>query len=241
MTERVLLLFIRSCIYTVPCCFKPIITTTIFPSFAMWGSLLVWHSGVDNPPNYGYTYPKKEVNPMKKDKIFALLYQLASPVLLIVLGAILLFRPDTASALIARLLGWVLTLVGIGFGISALVSRDGLAGKVLGAIVCAVIGGWLTANPLLLAAGIGRFLGILVAIRGIRDVFQSRSRGHGQILAIVTTVVGVLLTVLPMTTSRLVFSICGVVILVIGIAMLLDRLKDRRLLDDGDSNIIDAL
>ena len=50
------------------------------------------------------------------------------------------------------------------------------------------------------------------------------------------------LAVLPMTTSRLVFSGCGVVVLLIGGAMLLDRLKHRRYLDEGsDPNIIDAL
>ena len=71
-------------------------------------------------------------------------------------------------------------------------------------------------------------------------MLSSRS-GHGRILAILTTVVGVVLTVLPLTTSRLVFSLCGVVVLGIGIAMLIDRLKGRRYLEDGDPNIIDAL
>jgi hypothetical protein len=47
--------------------------------------------------------------------------------------------------------------------------------------------------------------------------------------------------VLPMTTSRLVFSLCGVVVLLIGIGMLVDRLKHTKYLDKGDGNIIDAL
>ena len=177
---------------------------------------------------------------MKKQDILSLLYQLASPVLLMVLGVILILNPDTASYLIARILGWALSLIGIGLGISALVSRDGLTGKVLGAIACAGIGGWLAANPLLLAAGIGRLLGILIAARGLRDIFQSRHRGHGQWIAIITAIVGIVLVVLPMTTSRLVFSICGVVVLGIGIAMLIDRLKDRPRLDDRDPDIIDV-
>jgi len=45
-----------------------------------------------------------------------------------------------------------------------------------------------------------------------------------------------------MTTSRLLFRLCGAAILAIGIALLLDRLKNQRYLDDGgDPNIIDAL
>ena len=197
---------------------------------------------VDFPRNNGYTYRKKEVNPMKKHDILSLIYQLASPVLLILLGVILLFNPDSASAMIARFLGWILTLAGIGIGISAIIDRSSAVSKGIMAVGCVCIGGWLLANPLMLAAGIGRLLGILLALRGIRDVFQSRNRGHGQILAIVTAVAGVVLTVLPLTTSRLVFSVCGVVILLIGIAMLIDRLKDRRYLTEGDDpNIIDAL
>lgn len=178
---------------------------------------------------------------MKKSNILSLLYQLASPVLLMLLGLALFFNPDSASAMIARFLGWIVTLVGIGVGIFAILNRQGAIGKGMAAVGCVCVGGWLLANPLLLAAGIGRLLGILIALRGIRDVFLSRSRGHGQTLAIITAVVGVVLTVLPLTTSRLVFSLCGAVILVIGIAMLIDRLKDRRYLDDGDPNIIDAL
>lgn len=178
---------------------------------------------------------------MKKRDIFSLIYQLASPVLLMVLGLVLFVSPDTASALIARLLGWGLTLVGIAIGIATILNRKGAVGKGIAAVLCVITGGWLTANPLLLAAGIGRFLGIFVAIRGLRDLFLARSSGHGQPLAMVTTLVGIVLILLPMTTSRLIFSICGIVVLLIGLAMLVDRLKNRRYLDDGDSNIIDAL
>lgn len=178
---------------------------------------------------------------MKKRDILSLIYQLASPVLLMLLGLILLLSPDTASALIARMLGWGMTFVGAGIGIAAIVNRRGAVGKGLAAVGCVCIGGWLTANPLLLAAGIGRILGILILLRGIRDWVLARKYGNGAVLAIVTTVAGLILTLLPMTTSRLVFSLCGAVVLVTGAAMLLQRLKDKRYLEDGGSNIIDAL
>lgn len=178
---------------------------------------------------------------MKKRDILSLLYQLATPVLLILLGLVLLVSPDSASAMIARILGWIMTLAGIGVGIFAIIDRRNAVRKGILSVGCVCIGGWLLANPLLLAAGIGRILGILLAVRGIRELFLSRHRGHGQLLAIIMVVVGIVLAVLPLTTSRLVFSICGVVILLIGAAMLLDRLKDRRYLEDSDPNIIDAL
>ena len=178
---------------------------------------------------------------MKKRDILSLIYQLASPVLVMVLGAILLVSPDTASALISKILGWCLTLVGVGLGIWAIADRKNVVGKGIAAVLLVCTGGWLTAHPLLLAAGIGRFLGILIAIRGIRDWMLSRDRGNGNTLAVITTVVGGVLVLLPMTTSRLVFRICGLVLLVIGGAMLVQRLKENRYLPGGKNDIIDAL
>lgn len=177
---------------------------------------------------------------MKKNEIFRLLYRLASPIGIIVLGGILLLSPDTASALLSRLMGWCIFLVGVAAGISGIVSKRGTAGKILAAILCLGIGGALIRNPLMLAANIGRFLGILLLIRGGRDFFQSSQQG-GKVLSLVTGVLGAVLVLVPMTTSRLVFSLCGLVILLVGVAMLITRLREQKYLDSGDSNIIDAL
>lgn len=197
---------------------------------------------VDFPGRYRYTDSMKEVNSMKKHDILSLVYQLASPAILVLLGLLLIFSPDTASFLVARLLGWVVMLTGVCIGIAAIFSKRGQVGKGVLSVGCVSIGGFLMRNPLVLAAGIGRLLGILLILRGGRDVMLSRRNGHGKILAFITTAVGVVLAVLPMTTSRLVFSLCGVVVLGIGAAMLFDRLKNRRYLDEGgDPNIIDAL
>lgn len=178
---------------------------------------------------------------MKNNRFLDLLYQLASPVAVILLGLLLAVNPDSASALIARILGWVLTLVGIGFGIAAIIDRDHMVRKGITAVVFACVGGTLSANPLLLAAWIGRLIGILIAVRGIRDLLLHGSYGYSRTLALITTAVGILLVVLPLTTSRLVFSLCGLVVLFIGIGMLADRLKNRKYLDKGDNDIIDAL
>lgn len=179
---------------------------------------------------------------MKKNDILPFLSRLLTPALLIALGITLLVNPDSASVLIAKVIGWILVAVGVGFGIAALTSRIGTSGKVFGAIVCIAIGSWLLNNPLALASGIGRFAGILLVIRGIQDIADAGKRHHGTTLAVLTTVLGAVLLLLPMTTSRVVFSLCGVVMLIIGAAMLVDRLKDRRRLNEPeDPNIIDAL
>ena len=178
---------------------------------------------------------------MKKNKILSLVYPFASPVALIILGAVLLLFPDSASVLVAQVLGWAMVIAGVVFAVSAVASPGGTAGKVICAVVCLAVGGWLVKNPLILAKGVGRFVGILLAIRGIQDLFQSVS-AQGKLLSVVTAAIGVILILLPMTTSRVVFSLCGLVVLLIGIALFVDRVRKRRLMEPKDDpNIIDAL
>lgn len=177
---------------------------------------------------------------MKQQELLSLLYAIASPVAVIVAGVVLFFSPDAASVLIARVLGWCLTAVGVFFVLAAVFASGSRAGKIAGAAVCLGLGSLLAARPLILAAFLGRILGVLIALRGIRDMMLSRSRGHGRLLALIVTGVGIVLTVLPMTASRLVFSIIGAVLFVLGIAMLIDRLKDHQHLPSGRKDIIDV-
>ena len=178
---------------------------------------------------------------MKNNGFLDLLYRLASPIAVTLLGLLLVVNPDSASVLIARIVGWVLTVIGIGFGISAIIDREHAVRKGITAVLFACAGGTLAARPLLLAAWIGRIIGLLIAFRGIRDLMISGRYGYSRYLALITTVVGAILVVLPLTTSRLVFRLCGLVVLFIGIGMLVDRLKNQKRISGGDSNIIDAL
>lgn len=179
---------------------------------------------------------------MKKENIRPVLDLLLTPALLIALGLILLLNPDSASVLIAKVLGWVLIAVGIGFGISALLTGHNQIGKGITAVAFVLLGGWLAKNPLFLAAWIGRIVGALLVIDALQDIAQAKRRGDRYLLPLIVAAVGVILVVLPMTTSRLVFSLAGLVVLTVGVAMLLDRLKNRRRLDSAkDPDIIDAL
>ena len=177
---------------------------------------------------------------MKKETIYSLIRVLWAPAALILLGAVLLFNPDSASAFISKLLGWALIAVGIGFGIAAIADKNGRTGKAIAAVALAVVGGWLTKNPLALAAWVGRIVGILLVIDGVQDMIQLKNQGQRFLLPLIVSVVGAVLILLPLTTTRLVFSLCGIVVLVLGIVMLLDRLKDCKKLNSGD-DIIDAL
>lgn len=182
---------------------------------------------------------------MKKHDFLDVINLFLTPAVLIVLGLILVVNPDSASALIARIFGWLLLAAGVGFAVAALVDRIGTVAKVISALLCLAVGSFLLRNPLVLAAGIGRLAGILLTLRGIQDMIAAGRWHKGMLTAVITTIVGVILLVLPMTTSRLVLLVCGVVMLVSGVGMLAARLKFRRYLrqarEPDDPNIIDAL
>jgi len=171
---------------------------------------------------------------MKKMKLPEAVNRFGMPVTMILLGFILLLVPDSASVIIAYLVGGILTVGGIVFAIGALLDRS--VTKVFWALVCLGMGSMLAGNPLLLARNLGRFLGILLAVEG-GDCLRKGNRVFG----IVILVAAVALILSPMALSRLVFSACGLVVLFIGIGMLLDRLKNQKRLTKGDDNIIDAL
>lgn len=176
-----------------------------------------------------------------KDKFSSVIRLIATPVLLMVLGLILLIHPDSASALVAQILGWLLLIAGVGFAVSAIAGHFDTVGKVLSAVGCFAVGLWLLRNPLMLAAGLGRLAGILLIVRGIRDILDACQRHYGFLSAIVTTVLGAVLIALPMATSRVAMSLCGLLVLIVGIAILADRLRNHRPKEPDESNIIDAL
>ncbi len=179
---------------------------------------------------------------MKKNDLISLLQLLLVPVLLILLGLILVVYPDAASAMISRILGYVIIACAIGTGVAAVFSQSGKVGKGIVSVVLAIVGGWLVSHPLMLAAWISRFLGVVIVINVLPDLFYAVKQGRNFLFHAISAVIGVILILLPMTASRLVFSLCGAVVLVIGVLMLLDRFRSRRWLHEGDDpNIIDAL
>lgn len=179
---------------------------------------------------------------MRREKLYAALRVLLVPVLLILLGLILVVNPDAASAFVAKILAGILILGAIFTGISAIVTRRNPIGKGIAAAGLALVGGWLAANPLVLAAWVGRLIGALILINSGADFLYARKYGGQVLLHLMAVGIGMALLLLPMTASRLVFFLCGGAVLAIGVVMLLERLCHRRWLPDGDDpNIIDAL
>ena len=179
---------------------------------------------------------------MKKEDILSLVQLLLVPVLLILLGLILVVNPDTASALISRLIGYGMTLCAVGTGLAAIFGHSKKVLKGICAVVLAAVGGWLVAHPLWLVAWISRFLGILIMVNSGMDLIYAVKCRHNVVFYAAATAIGALLVLMPMSASRLVFTLCGVAVLVIGGVMLLDRIRGRRWLHEAeDPNIIDAL
>lgn len=176
---------------------------------------------------------------MKKQEILSAVQLYLAPVLVILLGLLLLISPDTASALISKILGGALSLVGFVLAAIALFGNRRV-GKLIFALAIVACGGILSANPLLLASFAGRIVGILLLVDGIGDMINAHRRGIRGLMPLLVTILGAILVLMPMTASRLLFGLCGLAVTVVGFFMLLDRLR-RKLPAGDDPNIIDAL
>lgn len=179
---------------------------------------------------------------MNKQNVLSLLRRLIVPVLLVALGAVLIVNPDAASVLIAKLLGWALILGAIFCGLSAILTRRFQIVKGIAAVVLAIAGGWICANPMALAAWLIRVIGALILLNSVADLSYAKVLGRTSLLTVVSAVVGGVLLLLPVTTSRVIIALCGIAVALIGILMLLIRLRgQRRLSAPENPDIIDAL
>jgi uncharacterized membrane protein HdeD (DUF308 family) len=183
---------------------------------------------------------------MKKYTVPQLITLLGMPALTVVLGLILLVNPDIASVLIGKVLGWACVLGALVF---AFRSRSGNnRPAVAGSVILGALGVWMLTNPLFLAGIMGRVLGFYLLLRGLQDGRMDLKMNSGKviistslILAAVMALIGLVLILVPLATSRMVFSIIGILMICVGIAECADRIRGRKLLDEGsDPNIIDV-
>ena len=176
---------------------------------------------------------------MKKKNLTLVIKLLLTPALMILLGIVLMVRPDSASALVGKLAGWGL-IAASGVLILEMAATKLLGtGKVIFAAVTLAAGVWLLRNPLAIAAAIGRIAGLLILIRAVQDMINASRWKCGMRYAIVSTLVGAVLILLPMTTSRIVMVVLGLLVTILGVLTAVDRLKIGKLLPDGD-DIIDV-
>jgi uncharacterized membrane protein HdeD (DUF308 family) len=186
---------------------------------------------------------------MKKYTISQLVPLLAVPALTVILGLVLLFSPDTASALVGRLVAWGCILGCVFFGFGAFYGVPTRRGsRILWAVICLAAGIWMLNHPLTVARFLSRVLGFALVLQGARSIGDNiRNTGkqivisQSLILGGVTMVIGAVLVFLPMASSRIIFSILGVLLIGIGIAQGVDNIRGRNLLEAGDNpKIIDV-
>ena len=72
---------------------------------------------------------------MKKHQISALISRFATPAVLILLGLVLIFCPDMASALISKVAGWGLMMAGIVIAVAMVVDGNWSLSKILTILV----------------------------------------------------------------------------------------------------------
>ena len=160
------------------------------------------------------------------------------PALTIFLGLVLLLHPDSLTSLIGMAVGIVVALVGCGLLISFFfgTTKDGL--RLAAAIILMILGFAVVKNPLSLASQLGRFIGILLVLQSVRELTGEITL-RSKTLSVITGIVGLVLMLVPMATSRLLVSGCGIVVLVMGIGMLAEAIRQDKNGGPKD-DIIDA-
>ena len=175
---------------------------------------------------------------MDTRKIEKYLNALGLPVLTVLAGLILLVNPDGATALVTRLVGWVMVILGAGMLIRPALKNISIAPATWiwgGALIA--VGVLLLARPMILADSLGRLFGTLLLIEGINRLRVSSSR----LVPVLTIAAGAVLVLIPRTLTQTLLAVCGIVLMVIGTVNLLGRLNEMKRLEPGsDPNIIDA-
>ena len=166
-------------------------------------------------------------------------------ILTILCGVILVLKPDTASALLSAVAGWALIAAGVAMLITGFTGDFGLGSVVTGAVLV-LSGAWLHRNPLMIASVLGFVVGFLVLRQGLRamkDAQRSKRNGGlwipGAVLAVLEALVGIRLILSPLSISRLVLSIGGIVLIVIGVCNLVAHYRSARYIPEP-GGIIDA-
>lgn len=186
---------------------------------------------------------------MKKYTPAQLLRMLAGPGLTVLLGLVLLFSPDTASALVGKLIAWCCILAALALGAGVFLGDSARRNnRVVWAAICFFAGVYMLMHPLTIAKFLGRVLGLALALQSARSVAENIRYEGGKlvfsrslVISAVMLVAGMALVVLPLASSRMFFNIIGIVLVCVGIAQGLDNLRGRKLLNEGsDPNIIDV-
>lgn len=167
------------------------------------------------------------------------------PLFQLLLGAMLLFNPDGAIAVIFRIIGWLLVLVALMLAFSLAADRQQPVGRVLGALGCGFAGAMLIRNPLFLAAGTGKILGALLLLRVAAGLLRGGKLAANPVKAVLAElpelILGALLLFSPMAPSRLILGVIGAGLILAAVFKLFSMKRELMVLaEPRDPKIIDA-
>ena len=177
-----------------------------------------------------------------------MLKSLAGSVLLVALGVLLLLRPDFATATVAAVLGWILIGGGAILIAVAILNWDvtGVPELVFG-IVAAAAGIFIVIRPNFLASAFGIIIGLYLGFQAISTLITALKLKESGYVFVPTLVLGLVLLALalvlilvPMSLSRLLVRIVGLLMALSGLSHLVLRSRFFMSLPRQDPKIVDA-
>ena len=182
---------------------------------------------------------------MKKFDLRNLMRLQGGAVLMILCGGILAVFPDSASVLISAVLGWLLIVVGVMMLLAGILGGIAAMTIIQGAVLI-MTGAWLHRHPLMIASVLGIILGLTALSQGWKKGKRAMGRKmYGRFwiwdagMAALELLAGLVLILTPLSLSRAVVTVAGIVMVVCGVLDLLSSRKNGA--DPGSySNIIDA-
>lgn len=167
-------------------------------------------------------------------------------VLMILFGAMLLLNPDFGSAALSAILGWILVgggAAGLAIGFLSWPAL-GIA-ELIGSFIILGSGIYLLRNPLMLASLAGVLLGLLLLSQGLgslKDALQVKRYGGryqlSLILGIGMCALGAYLILSPLTTSRFVMTVAGLIMVACGITNLISHRRADKYITGSRKKII---
>ena len=174
----------------------------------------------------------------QRQRRWAVFKSLWGSLLLIVMGLVLLVRPDLGTTAVAAVVGWVLIAVGgVGVTVSLLSWPVMGLGQLAAGIAAAAAGIFLLVRPEALFQLLGLGLGICLVAQGLGSLMESRrlekiglSFWPQRIFALIGCVLGPVLIFFPLGATHWVIRVAGAALVIWGGAGAWFRLRAARLL-----------
>ena len=184
---------------------------------------------------------------------------LVDALILIAVGALLIFMPGTTLNLLTKVIGGVVLAAGVISIVTSLFSKNqGLIARnssIGFGLVIAVLGVWILLNPHFFESIIPVIAGVIMLFSGLMNLGETLSLGRSKygnwwialILAVLTVAGGLYLVLNPVTTMKYIVQIIGAALAYNGISNLwivsrihkVDKMAQKNIVD-GEATVVDV-